>query len=356
YSLMANLPRIAHADFSPVWRGGQQQLLLLIRQLREFGCEQMVIARPGVVMQRLQAAEVEVAAPGLRARRWASSADVMHAHDGHAHTWALQAAWRHRGLRVLSRRVAFPIRGWGSRWKYRRLDLAIAVSECVRREVSATGLAPARIAVIPDAVDFAELPDPAAARDRVRARCNAPAGAILLVCVGALTPEKGVGDLIAALSRLPASCRVVLPGEGPLRGTLQRRALALDVSERVHFVDQSEFSPADWVAAADVLVMPSRQEGLGSAALLAMSLGRPVVATAVGGIPELIEPEVTGLLVPVGDIEALAGACRRLVDEPGLGERLATAASMRVRQRHAIAQIAAATLAAYSAASHGGGG
>ncbi|HUX68240.1 MAG TPA: glycosyltransferase family 4 protein [Terriglobales bacterium] len=346
---MANPLRIAHADFSPVWRGGQQQLLLLAQGLRALGCEQWIVAPPGVVMQRLQAAGFAVAPPGLRSFGWARAADVVHAHDGHAHGWMLQATWRHRTLRVLSRRVAFPIRGWGSRWKYRRLDLALAVSACVRRQVEATGLAPGRIRVIPDAVDLAALPAPANARQRIRLRLGLDQSTPCLVCLGAFTPEKGIADLIAALPRLPPACRLLLPGEGPLRATLQRQVQALQLGARVHFVGVAEFSAAEWVAAADLFAMPSLQEGLGSAALLAMALRRPIVASSAGGIPELVADGATGLLVPAGDAIALAAACQRLLDHPALALRLVDQAESRVRQHHGAEPVAAATLAAYRA-------
>ena len=344
---MANALRIAHADFSRVWRGGQQQLLLLARELQALGCEQWIVAPPGVVMQRMQAAGFAVAPPGWRSRRWARAADVVHAHDGHAHSWMLQANWRHHSLRVLSRRVAFPIRGWASRWKYRRLDLAIAVSACVRRQVEATGLAPARITVIPDAVDFASLPTADTVRRRIRQRLGLDDSTPCLVCLGAFTAEKGIADLIASLARLPPESCLLLPGEGPLRAALQRQAQALGLGARVRFVGDAEFSPAEWVAAADIFAMPSLQEGLGSAALLAMALRRPIVASSAGGIPELVEPDSTGLLVPPADPAALAAACRRLLDDAALAQRLVANATRRVQQRHGAAQIAAATLVAY---------
>lgn len=347
---MATALRIAHLDSSAVWRGGQQQLLLLAGELRARGCEQWLVARPGAVAQRLAAAGFNVLPPGAGAWRQLRRCDIAHAHDGRAHTWMLAATCligSGRGLRrVLSRRVAFPIRGGASRWKYRRLDLAIAVSAYVARQIEGAGVGRDRIAIVPDAVDLATLPNPEAAH-RLRARAGIDGSAPCLVCVGAFTSEKGIADLIAAMPLLPAACQLLLPGTGPQEAELRHQVQALDVARRVHFVAGLDAAPPEWVAAADIFVMPSREEGLGSAALLAMALSRPVVATSAGGIPELIESGVSGLLVPPGDSTALAAACRRLFADPTLAQGLAAAALQHVRRRHALAAVTDATLAAY---------
>ena len=354
---MAFAPRIAHLDSSRVWRGGQQQLLLLAGELRARGYEQCLVIRPGAVADRLRAAGLSVLAPGPAAWRQLRRCHLAHAHDGRAHTWMLAATCLARtragdsGVRrVLSRRVAFPIRGPASRWKYRRLDLAIAVSASVAAQVAAAGLDRAHIAVVPDAVDLAALPDAAAARRRLRVLAGIAETAPCLVCVGAFSPEKGVADLIAALPLLPPACQLLLPGAGRLEAGLRRQAERLGMAARVHFTAALAATMPEWVAAGDVFVMPSREEGLGSAALLAMALERPVVAATAGGVPELIEAGVTGLLTPPGDAAALAAACHRLLDDAALAARLAAAARRRVEQRHSLAAIADATLAAYRSA------
>lgn len=345
---MNHVSQIVHADFSREWRGGQQQLWLLAQELRQRGCEQTLVAPAGALARRFAAAGFRVLSPGTRAaRRQAQQVQVVHAHEGHAHGWMLRAARGGAARRVLSRRVAFAIRNPFSRWKYRRLDRVLAVSQFVAAQVRAAGLAPARIAVIPDGIALQDLPDAAEARRRVRARSGIDATAHWLVCLGALTPEKGIGDAIAALARMPPACRLLLPGLGPQLGQLRQQAAALGCAARVHFVADAGVTPADWVAASDVLLMPSREEGFGSAALLAMALERPVVATRTGGIPEVIEDGVTGLLVPVAATAALAEAGLRLLRDPALASRLTAAAQFRLRERFTVEHMAEATLAAY---------
>lgn len=344
---MAKLACIAHLDGGKGWRGGQQQLLFLARGLRRLGCEQIIVARPGVVTERLQGEGFRVVEPGRRAWQQVREADLAHAHDGRAQSWMLRS--RKRRGRVLSRRVAYPIRGWVSGWRYRRMDLVIAVSERAREQVLATGLAETRVIVIPDSVDGDELRQAAGARTRIRAQAGLEANQPLLVCVGAFTPEKGVRDAIDALVRLPPNCVLALTGEGPGQAELARRARELGLERRVLFV-HAQGTPAEWVAAAEILLMPSHEEGLGSAGLLAMGLGVPVVATRVGGIPELVEDEVTGLLVPAGDAPALASACARVLGDGVLARRLGAQGEQRARERHDSILLAEVTLHAYQAA------
>lgn len=338
---------VVHADFSPVWRGGQQQLLLLARELRALGWEQSVIAPAGPVAERLRQAGIEVVAPGGAARRRARQAALVHAHDGHAHSWMLRALWRAPARRVLSRRVAYAIPSPFSRWKFRQLDLVLAVSAAAAAPVRATGLAPERVVVIPDGIALADLP-PEPTRLRLRAEYGIAPTAPCLVCVGALTAEKGVEVALEALARLPAHVRLLLPGSGDRLPALRHRAQALGCLARVQWGGEEKFSMAEWVAAGDLLVVPSRSEGLGSAAMLAMAQRRPVVASRTGGLPELIEDGVTGLLVPPGDPAALADACARLLADPALAAALGAAARARIEQRYTAAHMAAATAAAYN--------
>ncbi|HEY7856650.1 MAG TPA: glycosyltransferase family 4 protein [Terriglobales bacterium] len=350
------MKRILHADFSRVWRGGQQQLLILARALavnghernEARGFEQTIVARPGPVSDHFRAAGFRVLAPGHEAREAARVSDILHAHDGAAHSWIIFAGGY--GKRVLSRRVPFPIAGWASRWKYRRMDAVLAVSEYVRQAVLAAGVEPARVRIIPDAVEppEAEPAEPATKpRERLRKELGIAPDQPLLLCLSAFTAEKGVTDAVLALRHLPSGYQLALRGEGALRPQLELQARRSGVAERVRFVTTG--SPAEWVAASDIVLMPSLEEGLGSAALLAMALERPVVATRVGGIPELVAHDVTGWLVDPGAPEALAAGCAQLWAAPALRARLVGAAAGRVRERHSPGALAQATIAAYTA-------
>jgi glycosyltransferase involved in cell wall biosynthesis len=150
-----------------------------------------------------------------------------------------------------------------------------------------------------------------------------------VVYVGRLHRQKGLDTLLRAVARLPG-VQAVLVGDGPQRGALQRLAAGLGVAGRLHvtgFVPHSEV--AGMLAAADVVVLPSRYEELGTSLLEAMAAGRPVVASRVGGIPEVVRDGADGLLVPARDEAALASAISRLLRDAPLAESLARSARAR---------------------------
>lgn len=165
----------------------------------------------------------------------------------------------------------------------------------------------------------------------------------LVVQVGRLAGVKGPDVALEAFSavvREEPHARLVFVGEGHLRPYLERRATRLGIREQVCLAGHL-YQPDDVIAAADVVILPSRNEGFGHALLEAMALGRPVVATAVGGVPDIVEDGVNGLLVPPNDRSALAGAILRLLRDRPLADRLGRAARG-VKGRYTLA----ATLAA----------
>jgi len=154
-------------------------------------------------------------------------------------------------------------------------------------------------------------------RAAARRRLGLPAEAPVVAAVGALGPEKCVGDAVAACARL-AGAHLLVAGDGPERAALERRAAAL-APGRVHFAGTLP-GPADALAAADVVVLASRTEGMPGVLVEAGLSGRPVVATAVGGVPEIVRDGETGVLVPPGDVAALAdGLARALASRDRLG-------------------------------------
>ena len=153
-----------------------------------------------------------------------------------------------------------------------------------------------------------------------------------LLYVGRLSAEKGVLDLVEAARGLPL--RVV--GDGPLRARVPGAA---------GFMPPGELGP--WYERAAVVVAPSRREGYGVVVREAMAWGRPVVASAVGGLLDAVEDEVTGLRVAPGDVPALRAALERLLAEPGLRARLGAAAREKAQRELSFDAAADATVAAY---------
>jgi glycosyltransferase involved in cell wall biosynthesis len=146
-------------------------------------------------------------------------------------------------------------------------------------------------------------------------------------------PKKGLSVLLNAVAWLERTagtplCQVLIVGGGPAKGRLEALSLELGIRERVHFTGPRLDVPSV-IQRMDVFVLPSLYEGFGIAILEAMAAGKPVVATRVGGIPEFVESGKSGLLVEAGNAESLAGAIRRLLEQPKLAGALARAGKER---------------------------
>jgi len=160
-----------------------------------------------------------------------------------------------------------------------------------------------------------------------------------LLCVGRLSPEKGQVLLVEAAARLRdegVDVEIVLVGDGPSRGEIERKAAELRVQGKIRLTGwQSSADVRRWISESRALVVPSFAEGIPVVAMEAMALGRPVIATYVGGLPELVQPGESGWLVPAGSVEDLASGLRELLraPEPSL-RRMGERGRQRVLERH----------------------
>lgn len=182
---------------------------------------------------------------------------------------------------------------------------------------------------IPNGIDLT-IPDRRPDSVAVRASLAIPADQPMIVFVGRLTPAKNQQQAIKALIQLPDT-RLVLCGDGPARTNLETLAADVGVADRVQFLGMRK-DVGDLVRAADALVLTSLYEGLPLTLLESMSIGTPVIATSAIGNRELIDHEVNGLLVPVGDPTALAAAIRQLLSDRELATRLTAGAHATVRE------------------------
>jgi glycosyltransferase involved in cell wall biosynthesis len=249
----------------------------------------------------------------IAARSAARDADIVHAH------------WLPSALAAVATRRPFVLQLWGTdvelaerarrlaRQLVRRARVVVCPSEALA--ASARELGAPEVRVIPSGV---ELPDD----------LGEPADPPHVLFVGRLSEEKGVLELLEATAAIP---RVVV-GDGPLRAR---------IPDAVGFVSPHELGP--YYERAAVVVCPSRREGYGVVAREAMAHGRPVVATAVGGLLDAVEDGVTGLRVPPRDSAALRGAIQRLLDDAELRRRLGAAAREAARERFSW-DVATATM------------
>lgn len=217
---------------------------------------------------------------------------------------------------------------------FTRAHRIIAVSDAVRRHLAAQGVPASRMRLIYDGVDIQRYPN-APAPQALRARLGVGPDDALIGAVGRLAPEKGQTHLLAAaailIQREHLPVRVLLVGEGRERAALEQAARQAGIAQRVIFAGfQRDAVP--YQAASDILCVPSLKEGLSLSAIEAMALGKPVVGARTGGIPEVVVPGETGLLVEPGDPEALAAALARLVREPLTAHRMGEAGRQRAAQ------------------------
>jgi len=219
------------------------------------------------------------------------------------------------------------------------MDRLIVPSDAIEHKVRAEGRDAARFAVIPNGVDLSRFRAPAPAC-QLRREFGIPGSAPLVGVVARLEPEKGHRYLLDAWPSVLAACpsaRMVIVGEGSQADALraQARSLGRAVTASVVFTGRRE-DIAAVTADLDIAVLPSVREAQGISILEAMARRRPVVASAVGGIPEVITSGVDGILVPPADPAALAEALVSLLADPALRERIAEGGYRTVAERYSI--------------------
>ena len=233
------------------------------------------------------------------------------------------------------------------RLAYAMEDAVIVVSEGLASFLEETEHLPRRkMVVIGHGIDETSCVVP---RPQARQAPGLPAFDPLLGAVGRLSPEKGQAVLLRALPAILAAFPrggLVLAGEGPSRRELEAEALRLGIADRAVFLGFRRDVPA-LLGAIDLFVQPSIYEGFGISLLEAMAAGLPIVASRVGGIPEMVQDGATGLLVPPQDPAALAAAVVRLLRDGDAARRLGEAAARGARARYSLQAVAARVEALY---------
>jgi len=210
----------------------------------------------------------------------------------------------------------------------------IAISRAVARRFA---WAPKKVRLIPNGIDLGRF-TPRAASASLRAALGVPPSVPIVASVGRFVEVKGYRYLLEAAARIErarAGVHWILVGDGELRGELEAQARGLGLESRVHFTGWRD-DVADVLALADLLVLPSESEGFGRVLVEAMAMGRAIVATAVGGVPDIVLPGETGLLVAPANPVALADAVRALLDDPERGARLGAAGRARAESSFSL--------------------
>lgn len=360
--------RILHTNFLHGWGGQSNRILNVSRGLVERG-HRVLIAAPGdsELTRRARAAGVEVDGDfefrrGFRPRATLRDLrrmrrllapqpfDILHTH-GSQDSWIVALADFSRHVPVVrTKHNIFPIRDhMANRWLYGRVfDRIIGISDAIVQQCAAKPYIRRRPALVHSAVDVDRYAQPdAAGVEAWRAQWAARRPVVLTV--GRLRSEKGHAFLFESIAQLRGDfprLLLVVAGDGSLRNELEARVRSLGAADHVQFVGFRADVP-ELLAAADLFVLPSLSEGLGTAAIEAAAAGRPIVASRVGGIPDVIQEGVTGRLVEPGDSESLARAMAEVLADHSLAERLGRAARQFALEHFPVVKLVGQTEAVY---------
>lgn len=354
-----------HIDTERTWRGGEQQALYLGRGLLDRGHGVLAVGqRQSPFAARMREAGIETVEIPMRSeadpvavarlmRLYRSyRPDVVHMHTSHAHSLGVLASRASGvGRTIVSRRVDFSIHRTRLRLnllKYRfGVDRYVAVSGGVKDVLVADGVPADRIEIVPDGVDLDELAR--VPRVDYRTEFGLPKDAIVVGNVAHFGWHKAQEVLVEACPRIFAEeprVHVFLVGDGECRPKVEKYATELGLLHRLHFTGHRRDARA-LIRWFDVFVMCSVKEGLCTSILDAHALATPVVASDVGGIPEIVQNGETGLTVPVRDPGRLAAAVVRLVRQRGLAELLALQGQRLVREEYGLDAMVEGTLRVY---------
>jgi glycosyltransferase involved in cell wall biosynthesis len=229
------------------------------------------------------------------------------------------------------------------RWLARSTTCLVAVSPQVRDDLVKLGVAPAeKFVVIRLGIELDERVHTGTnGRDETRRVLGIPANAFTVGWIGRMTAIKRTDDILRAFQRLGergVDARLCMVGDGPDRDEVERRAHELGIMRNTLFLGYQE-DVARFYSAFDAFVLPSANEGTPVTAIEALAAGRPVVATRVGGVPDVVRDGEDGYLVEAGDVDGLAERLAALAADPALRERMGDAGRTRVVPRYAVARL-----------------
>ncbi|MBW2194206.1 MAG: glycosyltransferase family 4 protein [Deltaproteobacteria bacterium] len=346
--------RILHINTEKTWRGGEQQCLYLLQGLKERDIDCRLICQPNSPLERRakdskldffcipMRGEVDLTA-AFQIRNIISKYGykIIHSHTSHAHTLAFFASAGIKTTRLVTRRVDFSIfrhsflRLSGIKYRY-MADYYIAISHKIKEVLIVDGISANRIFVVHSGIDPQRFA--VSSSHHLVTEFDIKNDERIVLNVAHLANHKGQEHLVKAipfvLKEIPRT-RFFIVGGGELKGELKKLAAALRLDRKVVFTGFREDIDA-FYNIADLFVMSSVQEGLGTAILDAMALGIPVVATTAGGIPESIQDGKTGRLVTPGSNVALARGIVEALKHPEQASQMAHHGKAMVRDQFSV--------------------
>jgi glycosyltransferase involved in cell wall biosynthesis len=353
--------KILHAETGRNLYGGAVQVALLVKGLEARGCGNLLLCPEGSAVGRAVRGRSSVVAPRLvgdldprlplhlmHAVR-AFQPHLIHTHSRRgADYWGGIVAAITGTPAVVSRRVDNPEPVLLARAKYRCYDRVISISEGVRKVLLAAGVPAEKVTCVPSGIDTERYGSSCDRRWFLR-EFGLEESHLVLAAIAQLIPRKGHRVLLEALPEVTREfpdLRVLLFGQGPLEGELRELCRCYRLSSHVRFAgfrtDLERILPC-----LDLVVHPAVMEGLGLSLLEAAAAGIPIVATGVGGVPEIVQDGVTGLLVPPADTRSLAAAIVRLVRRRETARALGDAGRDFVSRNFSVAKMVEGNLQVY---------
>lgn len=343
--------KILHISTPMGWRGGEQQAWYLVDALADMGIRNAMLCPAGSEMEaRLKPADCitfTFKSRGLLNLNLAyevskicksQGIDLVHTHDAHAHAAAVLAAtfFRLKAPLVISRRVDFAVSPTPfSRWKYNHhaVKRILCVSEEIRKITAPSIRRKEYIRVVHSGIDLKRYAS-APANGILHKELDLPSEVLLVGNLSALADHKDYTTWIRAAAeiiKIRKDIHFIIAGGGAEESRIKSLIGELGISNRVHMLGFRK-DVVSVMQSLDVFMISSATEGLGTIVLEAFAAGVPVVATAAGGIPELVENGVTGLLVPVRDYKGLCKDVLRIFADTALRDQLVKAARVKVEE------------------------
>jgi glycosyltransferase involved in cell wall biosynthesis len=357
--------KILHVELGRHLYGGARQVAYLIEGLARQGVRNAVACHQDSGLHRwlrehpsVEDASVRTASPWgdidprwyLRLRQWIRSErpDVVHVHSRRGDWLSVLAARAEQVPVVLSRRVDNPVPVLALRFLYPRLAHVITISRGIYRVLERQGVPSGQMTCVPSAVDTGRY-RPGGDCDTVRSELGLPARGALVGMAAQMIPRKGhhvLLDAVPAVLQSQPETRFLIFGKGPLRESLVEETRRRGLTSTLFYPGFREDMPRI-LPCLDVLVHPALMEGLGVALLESAACGVPIVASDVGGIPEIVRDHETGRLVPPGNAEALSAALIGILADPVQRIRMGRQARERVEREFSIGSMVAGNLGVY---------
>lgn len=358
---MARL-NILHTEWSDGWGGQEQRVFSEMCGMAARGHHLVLACRETARLRKaLEDSQVQVEVLPFRGKLDMASIapliriirqrhiDIVNTHSG-IDSWTGGLAARWCGVKLVrTRHLNLPLKRNWLNFVHYLPQRVVTCGEAMRQNLLQAGFPPGQVVSIPTGIDFDRF-RPDRERDAVRQDLALPDQAFVILMVGVIRGIKRHEVALRAFAQVyrknPAAV-LVLAGEGPMRVDMERLARELGIEDAVRFLGHRSDVP-NLLEAADCLLLTSRSEGVPQAIAQAMGAALPVVATAVGGVPELVHDGETGLLVAAENVDGVASALLRLLGDPELAGRLGAAARGYVLERYSLKAMLDKTEALYT--------